>query len=179
MLSNVPFCLSLYIWPLYHTLANAIDMSKKHILVYFKHALFKKLWSCLQRITVSKIFQKCFRVALQCDKEPVLLSPIVLIPFLSKSPFETLWYKQFPSPKNWTGSYRVLSVPSKKMFWVWCTCSYLLLLQVKHVFHVSTRQNQVNFLVCQKEAKKIGLVGRQKKNIVWFLGSVFLKKYFA
>ena len=127
----------------------------------------------------SKIFQKCFRVALQCDKEPVLLSPIVLIPFLSKSPFETLWYKQFPSPKNWTGSYRVLSVPSKKMFWVWCTCSYLLLLQVKHVFHVSTRQNQVNFLVCQKEAKKIGLVGRQKKNIVSFLGSVFLKKYFA
>ena len=102
-------------------------------------------------------FSKSASVLLfRCDKEPVLLSPIVLIPFLAKSPFETLWYKQFPSPKNWTGSYRVLCVPSKKMFLVWCTCSYLLILKVKHVFHVSRRQNQVNFLVCQKEAKKIG-----------------------
>ena len=122
-------------------------------------------------------FSKSASVLLfRCDKEPVLLSPIVLIPFLAKSPFETLWYKQFPSPKNWTGSYRVLCVPSKKMFLVWCTCSYLLILKVKHVFHVSRRQNQVNFLVCQKEAKKIGSA---KEKYCFILRVGILKQYFA
>ena len=34
--------------------------------------------------------------------------------------------------------------------------------------------NQVNFLITEKTAKRIGLVGRQNKNnVTWFLGLVF------
>ena len=51
---------------------------------------------------------------------------------------------------------------------------------LKHVDFLdnfSIRQNQVIFLVYGKNRKKIGSVSRQNKNnIIWFLGSVFLKK---
>ena len=42
------------------------------------------------------------------------------------------------------------------------------------------RQNQVSFLAYREDSKKIGLFDQQNKNnIIWFLGSVFFKRYIA